>query len=81
MIKELKNIEHKYSENAISVINEIDETFDLEQIVEHACDYVSVYLDPVMDYVYANIEDAQELTKEEWKCLVEVVEQLINNCI
>jgi hypothetical protein len=68
-----------YSETAKSVVHEIIDMFDVERLVQHAMDYVSVYVDVIYDYVLENIEDAEELTLEELEYLREKIEGFRNS--
>ena len=54
-----------FTPEAIAVVEECIEMFDVERLVEHAVWYVSVYHCAVMDYILDNIEDSEELTQEE----------------
>jgi len=67
-----------YSQEAISVVEECIEMFDVESLVEHALTYVSVFYSAVLDYVLDNIEDSEELTQEEREYLSERVQKFIN---
>jgi len=67
-----------YSQEAIAVVEECIEMFDVESLVEHALNYVSVYHWEVMDYVLENIEDSEELTQEEWQFLSERVRGIMD---
>jgi len=71
----------KYSQEAISVVEECIEMFDIERVVEHATWYISVYHFQVMDYVLENIEDSEELTGEEREYLSERVRGFIDKYV
>ena len=66
-----------YSQEAIAVVEECIEMFDVESLVEHALYYISVFHCAVMDYVLENIEDSEELTQEEMQYLSERVQDFI----
>jgi hypothetical protein len=64
-----------YTPEAISVVEECIEMFDVESLVEHAVYYINVYHCAIMDYVLDNIEDSEELTQEETQYLSERVQE------
>ena len=70
-----------FSQKAIAVVEEVIEMFDVESLVEHAMNYVSVYHSQVMDYVLDNIEDSEELSQEEWQYLSEMVRGIMDKLI
>ena len=67
-----------FTPEAIAVVEECIEMFDIESLVEHAVCYVSVYHYTVMDYVLNNIEDSEELTQEETRYLSEQVRKFMD---
>jgi len=70
-----------FSQEAIAVVEECIEMFDVESLVKHAMDYVSVYHSQVMDYMLDNIEDSKELTMEEWQYLSERVRGIMDKLL
>jgi hypothetical protein len=68
----------KFSSEAVSVVEECIEMFDVESLVEHALYYVSVYHSAVLEYVLDNIEDSEELIHEEREYLSERVQEYID---
>ena len=62
-----------FSQEAIRVVEECIEMFDVESLVEYATDYISVYHSEIMGYVLDNIEDSEEFTQEERQYLSERV--------
>lgn len=71
----------KYSEETVSIVNEIIEIADVRGLVEHAMNYVSVYKDEVIGFVFDNIEDSEELYDDERKYLTERIVQLVDELI
>ena len=70
-----------FSQDAVSVVEEVIEMFDVERLVEHATNYVSVYHYQVMEYVLENIEDSEELTDEERELLSERVKEFLDKYV
>ena len=68
-----------FTPQAIAVVEECIEMFDVESLVEHAVCYVSICHCIVMDYVLANIEDWQEFTHEEVRYLSKKVSEFMDN--
>jgi len=67
-----------YSQEAIAVVEESIEIFDVESLVKHAMYYVSVYHSEIMDYVLDNIEDSEDFTQEERQYLSGRVREIID---
>ena len=67
-----------FTPEAISVVEECIEMFDVESLVEHAVCSVSIYHCIVMDYILDNIEDSQEFTHEEVRYLSKKVSQFMD---
>lgn len=76
-----KNNMGKYSEETVSIVNETIEVADVRGLVEHAMNYVSVYKDEVIGFVFDNIEDSEELYDEERKYLSEKIIQIVDELI
>jgi hypothetical protein len=70
-----------FSKEVIALVDEVIEMFDVESLVEHATNYVSVYPTEVMDYLFDNMEDSEEFTQKEWQYLSERVEKIIDKFI
>ena len=70
-----------FSHEAIAVVEESIEMFDVESLVEHATCYVSVYSSEVMDYVLENIEDSDEFTQEERQYLFERIKEFVEKYV
>jgi len=71
----------QYSEQTINVVDEIIEIADVRGLIEHAVQYVSVYKDGVIDFVFDNIEDSEELYPEEREYLIERITEIIEEII
>jgi len=71
----------KYSEETINIVNEIIEFADVPGLVKHAMDYVSVYKDDVIDFVFDNIEDSEELYDDERKYLIDRIIEIVETLI
>jgi hypothetical protein len=67
-----------YSQEAIAVVEECIEMFDVEGLVKHAVYYISAYHCTILDYVLENIEDWQELTQEEMQYLSQRVQEFMD---
>jgi hypothetical protein len=70
-----------YSEETKAVVNQSIEMCDVQGLVEYACDYISVYIDRVMEYVLDKIEDSEEFFQEELNYLHDRVDEMIKNYI
>ena len=70
-----------YRREVINIVDDIIDMFDVEGLVEHAISYVSVYHSDVMDFVMYNIEDSDELTREEYQYLSDRVYNMIEEYI
>ena len=71
-------ITENYSQEAIEVVEDIIEMFDVVSLVKYAMNYVGVHHWEVMDYVLDNIEDSTEFTQEEWQYLAERVRWMMD---
>lgn len=76
-----KNKMGKYSEETVSIVNEIIEMADVRGLVEYAMNYVSVYKGEVISFVFDNIEDSEELYDDERKYLTEKIIQIVEELI
>ena len=71
----------KYSETTIDIVEGLIIDADVCRLVEHAISYVSAYKDEIIEYVFENIEDSEELYDDERKYLIERIEQTIEELI
>ena len=62
-----------FTPKTIAVVEQCIEMLDIENMVENAVCYVSVYHCTVMDYILENIDDSEEFTQEEIQYLSERV--------
>jgi hypothetical protein len=68
-----------FTPEAIAVVTECIEMFDVESLVEHAVCHISIYHYAVMDYILDNIEDSEEFTHEEERYLSKKVSEFMDN--
>ena len=71
----------KYSQETIAIVEECIKIFDIESVVEYAINHVSAFHFQVMEYVYDNIEDSEELTLEEVEYFSERVKELMDKYV
>ena len=68
-----------FTPEAIAVVEQCINVFNVEYLVEHAIYYISLYHCSIMDYVLENIEDWQEFTHEEMQYLSQKVSEFMDN--
>ena len=67
----------KYSEDVTRIVDEIIDIADVRGLVFHAINYISAYEDQIIDFVFENIEDSEELHEGERKYLIQRIKGMI----
>lgn len=69
---------HKEVTNTVDIIIK---TEDVRGLVEHAITHISAYEDQIIDYVFENIQDSDELYPEERECMTERIKEIISEFV